>query len=134
MAEQLTVRSVKHFFNEFIAGPAQKNGTDWLRRNKDLIKSQLIDAFRKEIFGQIVFKLGDKAKTMSRDELASLDGIQNILQQSFRKWRRLCILCGEVGIPFIGVEDLKDALEEGDDNDGDIQKEVTSDSETSETV
>ena len=131
MAEMVRIRSVKQFFNTFIAEPAQKNGVQWLSRHSDEVKAQLIDAFRKEIFGQIVFKFGPRAKDMSRDELANLDGIQNILQQSFRKWRRLCILCGESGIPFISLEDLEEALKE---DDADDSEEGTEEARSSEEV
>jgi hypothetical protein len=122
MAEMVTVRSVKNYFNEFIVTPIKKNGVEWLGRNRELVKKQLLDAFRKEIFGQVVFKLGPQAATIPKDELANMDGIRNILEQSFRKWRRLCILCSEVGISFLGLEDLADALE--DDDVDDIRKEV----------
>jgi hypothetical protein len=125
MAEMVTVRSVKNYFNEFIVKPAKDHGIKWLSQNYELVKKQILDAFRKEIFGQVVFKLGPKAAIISKDELAQMDGIQNILQQSFRKWRRLCILCSEYGFSFMGLEDLKDALE--DDDVDDIRKEVSTD-------
>lgn len=109
----LPIRSVKQYFNEFIVEPANKNGgTTWLSRNREQIKANILEAFRKELFGQIVFKLGPEAASMSRDQLANLNGVQNILEQTFRKWRRLCILCSEFGVPFIAVEDLRDALTE----------------------
>ena len=125
MAEMVMVRSVKNYFNEFIVSPAKEHGIEWLSKNYLMVKKQILDAFRKEIFGQVVFKLGPKAATISKDELAKMDGIQNILQQSFRKWRRLCILCSEFGFSFMGLEDLKEALEEDDVDD--IRKEVSTD-------
>ena len=130
MTEIVKIRSVKQFFNEFIAEPTQKNGVDWLKFHQSEVKAQLLDAFRKEIFGQVVFKLGPQAKSLTRDELAGMDGIQNILQQSFRKWRRLCILCGEMGIPFIALEDLEVALKE---DDSDVE-ETSEEADPSETV
>ena len=127
MAEIVTIRSVKQYFNEFIVQPAKEHGINWLRNNYETVKKQILDTFRKEIFGQVVFKLGPEAATISRDQLAQMDGIQNILEQSFRKWRRLCILCSEYGVTFLGLEDLRDALEDEDD-DGDIREEDSSDS------
>ena len=114
MAQQmLPIRSVKQYFNEFIAEPANQNGgVVWLNKNRDQIRANILEAFRKELFGQVVFKLGPEAASMSRDQLASMDGIQNILEQTFRKWRRLCILCSEFGVSFISLEDLRDALTE----------------------
>lgn len=112
MAEMVTVRSVKNYFNEFIVAPVQKMGVEWLSRNYLMVKEQLIEAFRKEIFGQIIFKLGPQAATVSPEELTSTEEIRNILQQAFRKWRRLCMLCGDLGIHFLGVEDLEKVMEE----------------------
>jgi hypothetical protein len=119
MTEMLPIRRVKEYWNEFVAGPFQKNGSTWFKHNTWLIKKQLLDAFQKEIFGQITFKLGKEAVDIrDKEALSKLPGVQNILQQGFRKWRRLCILCGEHGIPFIQVEDLAESLKE--DSNGDI--------------
>ena len=107
MTEKVEVPSIKQLFNRFIAEPIQKNGVTWFNTNKAEVKANLLEEFRKEIFGQIIFKLGPEAATMNRDDLANLDGVHNILKESFRRWRRLCILCGESGIPFISLEDLE---------------------------
>ena len=110
MAEIVRIRSVKNYWNEFIVNGLGKG------EKRNVVKSQLLDEFRKEIFGQVVFKLGPEAANMTRDEIAGLDGIQNILHNSFRKWRRLCILCADHNIRgFISLEDLKDALLEEED-------------------
>lgn len=123
MAEMVTVRSVKNYFNEFIAAPVQKGGVEWLRHNHLMVKEQLIEAFRKEIFGQIVFKLGPQAATISPDELTNREEIRNILQQAFRKWRRLCMLCGDMGLHFLGVEDLEKVMEERE-RDPEVEEET----------
>jgi len=111
--EMLPIRSVKHYYNEFIVEElkdvSKVEEIDLIR-----IKTKLLKAFQQELYGQIVFKLGEKAADMAPDELASLDGIQNILQQTFRKWRRLCILCSEKGLGnYFRLEDLQDALKDG---------------------
>lgn len=111
MAEMVQIRSVKEFFRDFIAKPAKENGEDWLRRNLPMIKVQILEAFRKEIFGQIVMKLGPETMNMDLDTLAEQDGIQNILNQAFRKWRRMCILAAEYGLgSYLRVEDLQETL------------------------
>lgn len=115
MNEMIQIRSVKQYFNDFIV--EELKGLKKVRE-VDLIpvKQKILDAFKKEIFGQIIFKLGDDAKTMSKDDLAKLDVVNNILVQSFRKWRRLCILCGEYGLgSFFQLEDLKNVLESDDE-------------------
>lgn len=110
MAEMIQIRTVKQYFNEFIVnGLKYKTKIDMT----DLIpiKQNILESFKKEIFEQIYFKLGDKAKTMTRDDLAGLDAVKNILTQSFRKWRRLCILCSEHGLgSFFQLEDLQQVL------------------------
>jgi hypothetical protein len=112
MTERVEIPSLKHLFNRFIAEPAQENGVRWLSTHQDEIKANLLEEFRREIFGQVVFKLGPEAATLSKDELANLDGVHSILEQSFRRWRRLCIMCGEAGLHFISLEDLANALTE----------------------
>jgi hypothetical protein len=50
---------------------------------------------------------------MSTEDLADLNGVQNILQQAFRKWRRFCMLCSEYGLgSYFQLEDLKRILED----------------------
>lgn len=111
MSDMVQIRSVKHYFNEFIVeglkGKSKVQEVDLIE-----IKQKILEAFKTEVFGQIKFKYGDKVANMSNDELANLDGIHNILEQAFRKWRRLCILCGEYGLgSFFKLEDLKNILE-----------------------
>ena len=107
MTEMVPIRSVKQYWNEYIVNGLGKGV------RKEIVKGQLLDAFQKEVFGQVAFKLGVNTAIMDREDLAQLDGIQNILHNSFRKWRRLCILCMENGIRnFIQLEDLKRILEE----------------------
>ena len=111
MSDMVQIRSVKHYFNEFIV-EGLKGKTKVQEIDLIDIKQKILEAFKTEVFGQIKFKYGDKVKDMSNDELANLDGIHNILEQAFRKWRRLCILCGEYGLgSFFKLEDLKNILE-----------------------
>ena len=47
MAEMVTVRSVKHYFNEFIVTPVKEHGgVQWLSSTREMVKKQLLDAFR----------------------------------------------------------------------------------------
>lgn len=110
--EMLPIRSVKHYFNEFLV-EGLKGKTSVQEIDILSIKGKILDAFRKEIFGQIVFKLGPETMEMELDDLADMEGIQNILENGFRKWRRFCILCNENGLgTYFHLEDLKDSLEQ----------------------
>lgn len=113
MTEMVQIRSVKQYFNEFIV-TGLKGKTKVQEVDLIDIKAKILKAFQQELFGQIVFKLGPEAAEMKPDDLADMDGVQNILQQTFRKWRRLCILCSEHGLgSFFRLEDLQDALKDG---------------------
>lgn len=135
MNQMIQIRSVKQYFNEFI----YENRNDLqqaLRRAQ--IKMQLLDAFRKEIFGQITMKLGQDATNISREELANLGFVSNILTNGFRKWRRLCILCSEAGLGnWLSLEDLRQILEEDEAPDGHTGASIAEeekDENTSEAV
>lgn len=111
----IQIRSVKQYINDFIA-EGLKNLTQI--RDEDIIsiKKQMLEAFRKEIFEQVVDKLGPEAAALSRDDLAKIDKVHNILVQSFRKWRRICILCTELGFgSYFQLEDLRDTLTDEDE-------------------
>lgn len=119
MAEMVQIRSVKQYFNEFIVeslkGKAKIDQMDLIR-----VKQQLLDSFRKELFEQLVFKYGADMLKKPRDEWASTDGVQNMLTNLFRKWRRLCILCSEQGLNFLNLEDLRDMLTADEAPDGSV--------------
>ena len=91
MAEQMvTVRSVKGYFKEFGIEAIGKKKAD-----PDLVKQQILDAFQKEIFGQLAMKFGDPAmlaKDISEVDPETKRQIDNILSNSVRKWKRLCIV------------------------------------------
>ena len=91
MAEQMvTVRSVKGYFKEFGIEAIGKKKAD-----PDLVKQQILDAFHKEIFGQLAMKFGDPAmlaKDISEVDPETKRQIDNILSNSVRKWKRLCIV------------------------------------------
>lgn len=111
--EMLPIRSVKHYFNEFVV-ESLKNKTNIQEVDLIEIKAKVLKAFQQELYGQIIFKFGPEAAEMSPDDLADMEGIQNILQQTFRKWRRLCILCSEHGLgSFFQLHDLQDVLKDG---------------------
>ena len=91
MAEQMvTVRSVKGYFKEFGIEAIGKKKAD-----PDLVKQQILDAFQKEIFGQLAMKFGDPAmlaKDISEVDPETKRQIDNILSNSVRKWKRLCMV------------------------------------------
>lgn len=90
MAEQMvSIRSVKGYIKEFGIEAIGKQHAD-----PSLVKQQILDAFQKEIFGQLMMKFGDPellAFDMSAVDPETKRQVDNILSNSVRKWKRLCI-------------------------------------------
>lgn len=83
------VRSVKGYFKEFAVEAIGNKHAD-----PDIVKHQILDAFQKEIFNQLTSKFGDPA--LLAKDISSIDPetkrqVDNILSNSVRKWKRLCI-------------------------------------------
>lgn len=84
------VRSVKQYFKEYGVEAIGKKHAD-----PDLVKQQILDAFQKEIFGQLTMKFGDPellAKDISMVDPETKRQVDNILSNSVRKWKRLCMV------------------------------------------
>lgn len=92
MAEQfIPVRSVKGYFKEFCVEALVKKKGD-----RNLIKNQLIAAFKDELFNQFSMKLGDPQILAKDDSLVDPETkqkVDNILSNTVRKWKRLCVEC-----------------------------------------
>ena len=90
MSEHMvTIRSVKGYLKEFAIEAIGKQKAD-----PQLVKQQILDAFQKEIFGQLTMKFGDPellAKDISSVDPETKRQVDNILSNSVRKWKRLCI-------------------------------------------
>ena len=90
MAEHMvSIRSVKGYIKEFGIEAIGKKHAD-----PQLVKEQILDAFHKEIFGQLAMKFGDPE--LLAFDIEAIDPetkrqVDNILSNSVRKWKRLCI-------------------------------------------
>lgn len=83
------IRSVKGYLKEFAIEAIGKQKAD-----PNLVKQQILDAFHKEIFGQLTMKFGDPellAKDIQNVDPETKRQVDNILSNSVRKWKRLCI-------------------------------------------
>ncbi len=90
MAETfLPIKSVKQYLREFGYQAIVKD-----HQSKDIVRAQLIDQFKKEIFGQLSVHVGDPqmlARPVEEIDQKTMDKVNNILSNSIRKWKRLCI-------------------------------------------
>jgi len=135
MSENMVqIRSVKQYFNDFLV-EGLKHSDKVSASDVLMIKQQILDAFRKEIFEQIAFKLGHGIDITNRDELASLEPVQNILKNSFRKWKRLCIICTEHGLGnLFSLEDLQRVLDEQEEDPQEIMYGEDSGEDVTDTI
>ena len=80
MNDMIRIRSIREYFEEF--------GIHGIGKGQpvDLVKNQIMDAFRKEIFDQISWKL--KVNDISEVENTPKNNliIENIMKQSYKKW------------------------------------------------
>lgn len=86
--EMVPIRSVKQYLREFGYDELVKNGAD-----KSLVKEQILDAFQKEIFGQITLRYHDPALLSRPEEHVdekTREGIRHIISNSRWKWKKLC--------------------------------------------
>jgi len=106
------IRSVKGYFKEFGVEAIGKKHAD-----PKLVKEQILDAFQKEIFGQLVMKFGD-VEMLARDintvDPETKQQVDNILRNSTRKWMRLCQVFAQYKETFnlIMPSDLMNSLDD----------------------
>lgn len=123
MSEMIRIRSIKEYFNEF--------GVEMVGKGKptDFVKAQIVDAFRREIFDQIFWKL--KITDMSEAEQTPENEriVENIFRNSYKKWLGLIklfdkyretrgMLKPEDLNPFEDEEEADDIQEEETEEDG----------------
>lgn len=113
MAETLVrIRSVKDYMKEF--------GIDAIGRkhqDTELVKQQILDAFRREIFEQLALRFDDVtvlARPVDEVDPETKRMADNILRNCMRKWKRLCIEFSKYRETFglLHMEDLMDSMED----------------------
>lgn len=128
MSEHMVpIRSVKGYIREFGIEAIGKRHAD-----PQLVKQQILDAFQKEIFGQLTMKFGDPellAVDISAIDPETKRQVDNILANSVRKWKRLCIEFSKYRETFnlihpsdlmVTLEDIVKCQTEGYEEDEDL--------------
>ena len=80
MTEQVCIRSIRDYFQEFGVHGIGKGA------NAQLVKQQIMDAFRKEIFDQIAFKLNVADISEVKPTASNQKTVENIMRNSYKKW------------------------------------------------
>ena len=122
MTDQVKIRSVKEFWNDFIIDGLKKN------RKEEDIHNALIDAFHEEMIGLMKFRLRVTDLKQAPNTKENRQKVENVARDIFKKWNALCNRCRQYGETrnLIDPEDLKweeedrDASEESDYNENDM--------------
>jgi hypothetical protein len=87
-AVMVPIRSIKQYLKDFGYEAIIEK-----KQDKGLVKKQILDAFQKEIFGQIFFRFNDPnllSKSASDVDEKTREGVRHILSNARWKWKRLC--------------------------------------------
>ena len=85
MTEMLRIRSAEEYFREFGQNGIGK-GAD-----RTLIRRQLIDAFRKEIFGLVAMRTKKSFDELpDNEDPEAMRVARNVIKDTTRKWVKLC--------------------------------------------
>lgn len=87
MGRQVIIRSKEQYWRDYILSGISKGLCH------ATIKEQLLEAFRKEIFGQITLRMNTDDLNKVPETLKNKKTIENIAKQSQNKWISLCIMC-----------------------------------------
>lgn len=137
MQEQVTVMSAEAYFQKYAVNGIGKGADRWM------IKRQLIDAFRKEIFGLVAMRTKKNLEDIPPEGDPEASKIaKNVIHDSTMKWKKLCGMFAKYK-ETAGLIELKDlklydeigdigmTSEEADElvNGSDIQEDETNEPE-----
>lgn len=150
MAEMVQIRSVKEYFNEFGVNGIGKGG------RRDLVRAQITDEFRREVFAQLMFKFKVADVNAIPDNSKTRQYADNIMKNTRKKWFALQklfnqyvetkdLLVGELKLfedpdideddaVLLDEEDAEDVAEGDEDSEeGDIPEDEEEDGRAEET-
>ena len=101
MTDMLTIHSWRHMWDYYIV--------DGLRKGvkREEIRQNLIDAFRKEIFGQMMFRMKVDDLKQAQETPENVGIVTNIVVQARKKWVALIKMCNR-------YQETKDPIRESD--------------------
>ena len=111
MQEQVTVMTAEQYFQKFAVDGIGKGADRWM------IKRQMVDAFRKEIFGLVAMRTKKKFDDIPPEGDPEASRIaKNVIHDAARKWAKLCRMFAmyKETANLIGENDLKLYDEIGD--------------------
>ena len=112
MAEMLRIRSANEYFKEFGVDGIGKGADKWM------IRRQLIDAFQKEMFGLIKFRIKGiyPNEQINKSDPALIDIVRKVASDTQKKWIKLCKM-------FDQYEETRNLLKIDDLKHGELEEE-----------
>lgn len=108
MSEMIRIRSIREYFDEFAVHGIGKG------QPTELVKQQILDAFRKEMFDQITWKLKISDISEAEDNPENRSVVENIMKNTYKKWVGLIKLFNRYRetMNVLKPEDLDELLQE----------------------
>ena len=135
MQEQVIVKSADQYFKEYAVDGIGKGADRWM------IRRQLLDAFRREMFGLITLRTKKNYDDISQeDDPESAAKARNVIRDEIKKWKKLCSMFEKytetrnlLSINDLKFDDLGDPEPEEVETEEDDEEETTEESEVVET-
>lgn len=116
MSEMLVIRNKYQLWNDFIVPGIEKN------RKKEMIRAQLLEAIRKEVFDQMCWrmKVGDLEEAAHTPENEKI--VESIVRETKKKWRALIRMCDEhlVTLGLLSESDLEGLFSEEENEEAEF--------------
>lgn len=118
MSEMLVIRNKYQLWNDFIV-PGIENG-----RKKEMIRAQLLDAIRKEVFDQMCWRLKVEDLSYAEHTPENEKIVESITRETKKKWRALIRLCDEhlVTLNLLSESDLEGLFDNSDEDEDDEEE------------
>ena len=84
MAEIVQVLSAEQYFRKYAIEGIGKGGDRWF------IKQQLVDAFKKEMFGLVALRTQKYSDIPKEQNIQAMHVARNVIHDSTLKWKKIC--------------------------------------------
>lgn len=86
MTEQVVVMNAEQYFKKYAVDGIGKGADRWM------IKRQLVDAFKKEMFGLIAIRVKKRDDIPPEQDIEAMHTTRMVIRDSAKKWRKICAM------------------------------------------